>query len=491
MEFNLRKEAIKQYNSIKNFVDENIIKKEWIPIIHISKKIIENFNFNFDNYKIQKLFFSNSTINNFDYDNVIEWWIIKNIIWEISFLDCLFNEKIIKWIKPNWSFHFSNNKNILNVFRIKYNNKVNRKWIINFHNFRILEFIISNQNIKNRVSKFKKIRIYNNIELKSLLIENIIIDELVLESINNNFKSFEIRNCVIDKLIIRNSNLWKAVFNWVTIKELEIQNATVNDCIFNWVDFCNNYQLTEIEKEKWIVDYKIMKDNYRQLKHVMDKNANYTEANKFFALEMEYQRLHLSDWKQNKWLLYNLSQSFFGSHAQNWWQLFILNISSLINEFWNNISRNIFVIYLYIILATLVSYMSNKMDYFSNNLEWNHLLWLLCLFLWLWLILYILWKIFTTDKVLSYIDTKLESKIFAVFAHIFIFWFLLYLCTVEVNRFYWIETFTYLLNPFSWLTDRSMMNLLWTEKIWLIIHKIIYWTLIYQLIIALKRTTKR
>jgi hypothetical protein len=31
-----------------------------------------------------------------------------------------------------------------------------------------------------------------------------------------------------------------------------------------------------------------MKDNYRQLKHVMDKNMNYTDANEFYALEMLY-----------------------------------------------------------------------------------------------------------------------------------------------------------------------------------------------------------
>jgi hypothetical protein len=41
-----------------------------------------------------------------------------------------------------------------------------------------------------------------------------------------------------------------------------------------------------------------MKDNYRQLKHVMDKNANYTEANKFFALEMEELRKYYK--KNNK-----------------------------------------------------------------------------------------------------------------------------------------------------------------------------------------------
>jgi hypothetical protein len=31
-----------------------------------------------------------------------------------------------------------------------------------------------------------------------------------------------------------------------------------------------------------------MKDNYRQLKFVMDKNGNYTEANNFFSKEMDY-----------------------------------------------------------------------------------------------------------------------------------------------------------------------------------------------------------
>ncbi len=163
---------------------------------------------------------------------------------------------------------------------INYENLSCNNWNLALYWFSIENINIIN--IWNKVS-FKWISLNNNNLLNQLLIDSIEIWELILENINNNFESFEIRNCKIDKLIIKNSNLWNAVFNWVEIWKLEIENATLNDCIFNWVDF-KTYKLSD---NNWKISTKVMKDNYRQLKHVMDKNWNHTEANIFFALEMK------------------------------------------------------------------------------------------------------------------------------------------------------------------------------------------------------------
>jgi hypothetical protein len=56
----------------------------------------------------------------------------------------------------------------------------------------------------------------------------------------------------------------------------------------------------KLEKLDINIDNIEQKDNYRQLKHVMDSNANYIEGNKFYALEMESHRLLLNNLNHNK-----------------------------------------------------------------------------------------------------------------------------------------------------------------------------------------------
>jgi hypothetical protein len=176
----------------------------------------------------------------------------------------------------------------------------------------------------------------------------------------------------------------------------------LNDCVFNWVDF--KYNLKEIIN-KWTVDYKVMKDNYRQLKHVMDKNWNHTEANKFFALEMEYYSK-----------LENISL----------YEKISLLFQKLVNNYWNNWFNNFIIILLFAWLSTLINY------------------------------------------------------------------FYLLIC-YDLIKFNFILTFFNLLSPFYWLWKDTFNTLnLDLPLYWgFILYKIIYWTLIYQLIIALKRTTKR
>jgi hypothetical protein len=51
------------------------------------------------------------------------------------------------------------------------------------------------------------------------------------------------------------------------MNELFLSNINLNGCIFNGVKFPDNYELKENN-----LSNKQMKDNYRQLKFVMDKN---------------------------------------------------------------------------------------------------------------------------------------------------------------------------------------------------------------------------
>lgn len=357
-----------------------------------SNKIYYYYNYtNNSDYKIIDLSYRNCELNLF---KNIEWnWNIDNY----NFYDTKF------WMVWNhnypWNacFLFGNLDTTTNSLNINYHNLSCNNW-----NLALYWFSIKNINIINDWNKvsFKWIHLKNNHLLNQLLIDNVEIWELNLENINNNFDSFEIRNCKIDKLIIRNSNLWEAVFNWVEIWKLEIENATLNECIFNWVDF----KIYELWNNDWWITTKALKDNYRQLKHVMDKNWNHTEANKFFALEMqEYSKLD------------NLS----------WYEKISLWIQKFISAYWNNWLRAFCIIILFALISTLINYWI--MNYFYN---------------------------ITIDWVLNFIN---------------------------------------LINPFFWFSKWVYESLKDFPEIYFgfVLYKIFYAILVYQLIIALKRTTKR
>lgn len=145
---------------------------------------------------------------------------------------------------------------------------------------------------------------------------------------------------------------------------------------------------------------------------------------------------------------------------------------------------------------TLISFVSN--DYTKSDIiysiEFTQILRFIILILTIYFIPVLL-SIFLNkikkDNIIVKIDNFISSANFTIISHIIIAFFLLFLLNIDINRYHWVETFIYLINPFSWLTPNSMSHLLWSEQLWMIIHKIIYWILIYQLIITLKRTTKR
>ncbi len=476
MEFNLKNSLNKRLENMSYFHD--LYEKKSDKNIYLIEDNLEYTDFDFElintDYNI-KLYFIKSIISNFYIDTYENISYINSII----FQDCKFNKGLLINNNSQFTFNFWDYIWIFKELIISYEKTDNNWWLLNFTNFRIIKFLINNN--YSISTSFKKIRIYNNIELKYFLVENINIWELILENINNNFESFEIRNCKVGKLVIKNSNLWNAVFNWVEIWELEIQNVTLNDCIFNWVDFYNNYKLSN---NNWNISTRTLKDNYRQLKHVMDKNWNHTEANNFYALEMEeymkfYNNINKLSYKEVFKNIFDIKKS------SNYWEKLILNFNYLINNFWTNIILNMYTIFIYLSICYGTSFVYSYIIVIINwelTTKTDDKIIITLLSITCFTCLLIMKKIIA--------NYPLITTLFFILLVTF-FWYFFNFTNIDSINFKWLETLVYLLNPFSWLATNTISHLHLLEKFWLIIHKIIYWILIYQLIIALKRTTRR
>lgn len=159
---------------------------------------------------------------------------------------------------------------------------------------------------------------------------------------------FSMHNCSIKSLLIFNScefkekvcfknmDLWRTIFNWGVIHEWYLEDVNLSDCIFNGVDFSNS-KLSDVKKAWWGINYWKMKDNYRQLKHVMDKNWNHTEANNFFSKEMQNYYLSL-DWFSkdfNKKIILFI-QGIISSFGNNWIMPIILIFGLSLITSWIN-----------------------------------------------------------------------------------------------------------------------------------------------------------
>ena len=322
-----------------------------------------------------------------------------------SFLDTEFNKLEFYWEKKILIIYNENylKKEKENNLMLEWWNKLESFIIKDFSNtINFWEFDLYWLNSKNNSWLTFSI---TWIKIKKLLIRDCNFEDSVILS-----------NLLIDELIIINSNLWKSIFNWIEIIKLTIENATLNDCIFNWVEFPKNYELGDnymINKlwENWNIildDFSLsnkqLKDNYRQLKHVMDSNWNITEANNFFEKEMEYYEKEL---------------------AENWFsqKRVILLIQKWISNYWWNWLKVIW---------------------------WIFLLWLITAFI-------------------SYCYMFNIKKIEIDFIKSFLFF---------LYPLYWLK------KDFFELFDKYML-------FWFMTYKTIYWILLWHLVVALKRTTKR
>jgi uncharacterized protein YjbI with pentapeptide repeats len=348
-----------------NFLFNDLYIK-WYMNFSLSNSIIESkyisFNIKGDNiidwfFDIDNVLFNNNIkifaigIWNY-YFSKCEFNEIKNIALgrnEIIFKDCTFNKDIIfKDCTFNKDVIF---KNCIFQKDLIFEN-CTFKWKLGIKNCNWKIEIRHPKNLKN-------IKIYNDWENKDkeleIKINNIKFDKEWDYFFSwSSLKKLTLKSCVIlsdyfkmthlddIQLNFIDVNLWKTTFNWVEIKKLYLENATLNDCIFNWVEFPKNSRLEEEN-----LSNKQLKDNYRQLKFIMDKNWNYTEANKFYDWEMSY---YIFSWNWLKKLHNNILWFF---------QL-------IISQFWNNWFLSLLWIILFGFIFTRSDWYYLIND-FSNN----------------------------------------------------------------------------------------------------------------------------
>lgn len=316
--------------------------------------------------------------------DILNWGFLSSIFNDIldindSYITFLWNITVNGWIS---SIKFNNctfEKDVIfermNLGNIEFNNCTieNCLKFINCFNTNV-DGNISNIEIKNTEIKWtfemKQIKYLNNLLIvwdkkinyiifdefdttsgadNSRFLYKIKCDSFIFKNSSNFSDNFVIWNINIWKFIFEDVNLWKINFNWTIITTLYFENATLNDCIFNWVDF-KSYELDKSWLNSNDLEYKKLKDNYRQLKHVMEKNWNITESNMFFEKEMAY---HFLSWNWIKKLPNNI----------------LLFFQLILSKFWNNWLLPL----LWIILFWMVlTWFLENPDYIRFNNSFNY-----------------------------------------------------------------------------------------------------------------------
>jgi hypothetical protein len=238
----------------------------------------------------------------------------------------------------------------------------------------------------------------------------------------------------------------------------------------------------------------------------MDKNSNHTDANKFFEREMEYHMYYLSEKKLfEKWWWSNLKNNWFSwKTVKLVWEKVSLKLWYRISEFWNNWILPIVLILLLSLLVVIIFYLydnfndisiplSNTSNNIIENLESNNIIKSLETHTRLGLVL--LYILVTLPQVLLYF--LVTSLIFIFYKYILkiglvitIIWVSLYIEYYTDHSI--IKNFLEFLYPFHWLLDYKSLKELPIFKLFIfILFKLIYAILIWHLVVALKRTTRR
>lgn len=368
-------------------------------------------NISLSNISFWSLYFIDTNFKKLNINNVsiIDKW--KQILnWQVLplYISIKSNKKLwnieIDWVKGLENLHIWDTRNKWNFWNIKIRN-------LNFLSWDNHSYIINDSKIKkldiSYCSNFSNKLVFQNLELSDLS--------------------------------IKNTDLWKTTFNWVDIKKLYLENVTLNDCIFNWVEFPINYEL-----EKWNLSNKKLRDIYRQLKHIMDKNSNHIEANKFFENEMFYYMEYLKDKKiLEKWWWKKLKENFFTwDIAKLISEKISLRLWYSISEFWNNWILPIFLIFLLSLLVVDVFYLLDNYKPFVNyhiNIINNII------------------EDFSISKMIAqvllyflaiFLVVKFYKFIFKYFPVVFIVW---YAVSLQFNWYPIITNFIEFLYPFHWL----------------------------------------
>lgn len=504
------------------YLDELWYNIQFNKIIVTEQYRIERGEIRIQNLQCKELIFlKNVTLNNTIVKNserinnstmVIENTTFKkglNIEWGDVLIEKCNIQGWLQINRMNWTIIASDhNNNIESNFSIKVKIQFGELDTISYIENNIKHFdleINRTKNIENiSIKKPYKSVILNSIQTKenfSLDIKNSIINEGGIFHISESIINWKISlyqfynlsnvgvlfsNSVIKNFRLHSCNLWTSALNWITIWELTLENVTLNDCIFNAIEF-ESYELWEIKDNDWNINYKKQKDSYRQLKHVMDKNWNHTEANKFYALEMEYYERTLDIWWG--WFLDNLKNfiktSFHWEKAKILWEIIVLRFSKRINDFWNNWLSPLFWLLFFSSFATLIDGIIS-----TNSIK--ELFYPIAFFALLWGVFYIFRKFEKTRKVNDFVINISQNTYLIIFAAIFTF------IGFSLKGFNFLEAFSVYVNPIWFLPEYFIQNgeklyikYSWFEKLIFILYKALYGVILWHLIVAAKRTTKR
>jgi len=336
-----------------------------------------------------------------------------------------------------------------------------------------------------------------------LLIYNLTVNQFVYKS-STITPNISINNVTFWKLDLDDVNLWKAILNNSIIKKLRLIGASFDGCKFNWCD------LPSIIED--VDDNSIMKDSYRQLKFAMDNNGNHTEANKFFAKEMEYYEKTLG--LEKKWLWWTLVDIL--TSVWFWWEnkkrgeRIALLFSDMITEHWSNLMRGLFFLFMFSLLSSLIAtlYMYSWAIYcvkngcnLEENLKVISLIFLLSVIV-IFLVLHFMFtwfnKISDDNKVKKYFINNISKK-FDIWAPIFLF-LLIFLSWFQIDIIYWelnnykFNSFKYfisLLDPTFWLFKNQISHFNNIELLFFILYKVFYGIILWHILVAARRTTRR
>jgi hypothetical protein len=273
--------------------------------------------------KVKKILILDSYFKNFKLDSIsTEEWneLLVNITFGTDYL----------WILEHFKKYVTFNKNDSSIWLsdIKDVSSLDIKWLEWKKRTKINNLIVSNFVT---IEDSREVYYFDDLDIKNLYISH---------------SRFLSKNCgmrgnKIKNLSIINSNLGEFIFNGIDIETLFLKHITLNKCIFNNLKFPKKYLLKERRKElDWdgfvVNNKRELRDTYRQLKKIMDSSGNIIEANKFYANELFYELKDLEKQKiyKSKKDLLTLDYYVFSGH--NLGDRIVLKTSLIISDFWNN-----------------------------------------------------------------------------------------------------------------------------------------------------------
>ncbi len=312
-----------------------------------------------------------------------------------------------------------------------------------------------------------------------LLIYNLTVDKLTYKS-STITPSIAINNVTFWMLDLDDVNLWKAIFNNSVIRTLRLIGASFDDCKFNWCDLPS--KINELD------DNSIMKDSYRQLKFAMDKNWNHTEADKFYQREKEMELKILDESKLK--LKEIFSWEFWILDSGNISKKIPLVFWKILTDFWNNwiawfIFLNLFVLTSVFIKSLYGLFVNWSSDLFNQSVSQYTQSVTIDSF-WYWL--FVFWfSFYSFSLVIRFFDWLTKKSSFISMSLLILIWYFLYDTTI------FSEFVKLLINPFYWFKDfiENVDKMSALELIGFVIYKLLYWIILWHIVVALKRTTRR